>query len=161
MATAAMVCNRPGRRIDSVSGFAPESHRCADDLLATATATAVRGYHIFCHVFLPWKRRCVFEPGLATERRPCNPGLYEPIATGDACAMDNRLYCNSCRSAGEHLAHGPVSRAPIAGRHRAAFWTGASAKTVRCPKKRRHSRCACDRVGVGGTRSGDAFGATA
>src|SRR5262249_10702642 len=161
MATAAVVCNRPGRRIDSVSGFAPESPRRADVFLAPAPATAVRVYHIFSHVFLPWKRRCVFKPSLATERRPCNPGIYEPIATGHACAMDNRLYRNSCRSAGEHLAHGPVSRPPIAGGHRAAFWTGAFAKTVRCPKKRRHSRCACERAGVGGARSGDAFGATA
>src|SRR5215831_453799 len=124
LVAAAMVCDRSRRRLDCVFGVAPESHGCADDLLATTSAARVWRYHVFRYLFLPWKCRCVFEPSLAIERRLGYPGIHEPIPSGHARAMDNRFYFNDCRSAGEYVAHGPASRTRVAGCDRAVFWTG-------------------------------------
>ena len=128
MVATAMVCHWPGRRLDSISRFAPESYRSADDLLATATATRIRGYDIFRHLLLPWQRRSFSEPGVAIERRSRYPGVYEPVSARHARAMDNRFHRNYCGSAGEYVTNGPGGRTCIDGRHWPAFWPGASAK---------------------------------
>src|SRR4029453_621229 len=107
MAATAVVCHWPGRRLDSISRFAPESYRSADDLLATTTATGIWGYDIFRHLFLPWQRRCFSEPGLAIERRSRYPGVYEPTSARDARGMDNRFHRNYCGCAGEYVTNGP------------------------------------------------------
>ena len=57
------------------------------DLLATATAARIWGYDVFRHLLLPWQRRCVPEPGVAIDRRPCYPGVYEPITAWIARAI--------------------------------------------------------------------------
>src|SRR4029450_11075788 len=87
MVAATVVCHWPGRRLNSISRFATESYRSADDLLATATAARIWGNDIFRHLLLPWQRRCVPEPGVAIERRSGYPGIYEPISAGHVRAM--------------------------------------------------------------------------
>src|SRR4030095_2860077 len=102
MAATAVVCHWPSRRLDSISRFAPESYRSADDLLATATATRIPGYDIFRHLFLSWQRRCSSEPGVAIERRSRYPGVYEAFPTRHARGMDNLFCCHYCWSAGDY-----------------------------------------------------------
>src|SRR5262245_25513130 len=75
MVAVAVVCHRLGRWLDSISRIATESHRSADDLLATAAATRVRGNDIFRHLLLSWQRGCIPEFGVAVERRPRYPGV--------------------------------------------------------------------------------------
>src|SRR5215813_8460588 len=161
MVAAALVCHWPGRRLDSISGFAPEGYGSTDDLLATATATRIRRYDVFRHLFLPWQRRCVSEPRVAIECRSRYPGVYEPISARDARVMDNRSYCNYRGCAGEHVTNGPGGRACINGRHWPAFWTGASAKVIWLAEERRDGGCTCYCFRADCDGAGGAFGATA
>src|SRR4029453_7520350 len=94
MVAAVVVCHWPGRRVDSIFRFAPESYRSADDFLATGTAARIRGDDIFRLLFLPWQRRCVPKPGVAIERRSRYPGVYDPRSAGHARAMGDGFYCN-------------------------------------------------------------------
>src|SRR5436190_2415500 len=161
MVASAVVCHWLGRRLDSISRFAPESYRSADDLLAAATATRIRGYDIFRHLLLPWERRCFPKLGVAVERRSRYPGVYAPISAGHARAMDNRFHCNNCGSAGEYVTNGPGGRACIAGRHWPSFWPGIVAETPRRTEERRHRRRACHCFGADRAGSSDSSGTTA
>src|SRR5262249_22655372 len=161
LVAAALVCDRSRRRVDSVFLGASESGGRTDDLLATATAGRGRRYRGFCYVVLPWKCRCFFVPGLATERRSCYSGIHEPIPSRHSRAMDNGLYLNDRRSAGEHLAHGSAGRACIAGSYRPALWTDASTKIFWRTEELRDSRCSCCWFDADCAGAGDAFGTTA
>ncbi len=47
-----VVYDLSGRRFDSIPRFAPESHRCAHDLLATAATAGAWSQHFFCDLLL-------------------------------------------------------------------------------------------------------------
>ncbi len=161
MVAAAVVCHWRGRRLDSISRFATESYRSADDLLATATAARIWGYDVFRHLLLPRQRRCLPEPGVAIERRARHPGFYEPISAGHACAMDNRSHRNSCGSCGEYVTNVPSGRACIAGRHWSTFWPGIVTKTTGYAEERRHGRCNGPCFGADCVGSSNSSGTTA
>src|ERR1043166_8482006 len=161
MVATAVVCHWPGRRLDRISRFAPESYGSADDLLATATAARIWGYDIFRHLFLPWQRRCVPEPGLAIERRSRYSGVYAPISAGHARAMDNRFHYNNCRSSREYVTNGAVGCSRVARCYWPSFWTDASARVVRCPEECGRGWYACHHFGADCARAGNAFGTTA
>src|SRR4030095_9109205 len=162
MVATAMVSHWPGRRLDSIFGFAPESYGSADDLLATAaTERAASRYDIFRHLFLSWQRRCVPELGVAIERRSSYPGVYEPMSTGNARTVDNRFYCNNYWSSRQYVTRGPRCCACVGGCDWRAFWPGIVAKTIRCEEERRHRRRACHYFGVDCAGSSDSSGTTA
>src|SRR5215470_4252182 len=135
MVAVAVVCHRPRRRLDRIFRFATESYRSADDLLASAAAARIRGDDIFRCLLLPWQRRSVPEPGVASERRSRYPGVYDARPAGDARAMDDRSSRNHCGSGGEYVANGSDGRSCIAGRYRRAFWPENVAKTTRCAEE--------------------------
>src|SRR5262249_41242424 len=132
MVAAAVVCYQPRRRLDRVSGSTTESYRSADDLLASAAAARIRGDDIFRHLLLPWQRRSVPEPGVASERRSRYPSVYDPRPARRARAMDNRSSPNHCGSGGEYVTNGSGDRGCVACHYRRAFWPGYVAKTIPC-----------------------------
>ena len=143
MVAAAVVCHWSGRRLDSISRFAPESYWGADDFLATATAARIQGYDIFRHLLLPWQRRCVPKLGVAVERWSRYPCVYEGIQPGMRALWTIVFIITIAGVAGEYVTNGPGGRACIAGRYRPAFWPGNVAKNTRCAEERRYRRCAC------------------
>src|SRR5262245_46695495 len=124
MVAAAVVCHRLSRRLDRISGFATESYRSADDLLATAAAARLQGDDIFRHLLLPWQRRSVPELGVASERRSRYPGVYDSRPAGHARAMDNRSSRNHCGSGGEYVTNGSGGCGCVGRSYRRGFWDG-------------------------------------
>src|SRR6266480_2862117 len=133
MVAAIVVCDWSGGRLDSVSWIAPESHRRADDLLATAAAGGRSSNHIFCDLLLSRECRCIFKPGLAIDCRTSYPGLYPRIPSVDACDLDERSSPNHSRGAREYVAHGSAGCAPVAGCDLPAIWIVASPQALGRP----------------------------
>ena len=76
MVAAVVVRDCCCRRVRSFPRFASESHRSADDFLATApVAAGSASQHFFCDVLLPRQRWRIFEPGVAVECWSCYPGV--------------------------------------------------------------------------------------
>src|SRR4030095_11738298 len=157
--TSSVVHDWPYRGLDCLSWFAAESDGCTDDLLADGAC--LRSNSVFCNLLLPRECRSVPESGLAVNCRSRYPQLCHPKSPCPACNVDQRFCFDPRRSAGQHVADGPVDRVIVAYCDRSAVWTDASAKAFPHWERRRFCRCDRDSPNSGCARAGESSGATA
>src|SRR6266496_5224846 len=124
---AVMVHDRPRRRLDRVSRFAAKGHWRTNDFLAGSAALGSN--YFFCDLLLSRKCRGILESGLAASRRSGRARFYAVVPSRHARIVDERVYSDSCRSCGLHVANGPTDRAFVVYRPLRETWTNASTKT--------------------------------
>ena len=122
-----MVHDRPRRRVDCISRFAPKSDRRPDDFLADSARLG--GNDFFCDLLLSRKCWSILESGMAVNRRSRRPRFYDTVPSRHAGVVDEHAYCDSCRSSRQHVANGSANRPFIADCALRATWTSPSPKT--------------------------------
>src|SRR6266513_4199345 len=109
---ATMVHERPRRRVDCISRFAPKSDRRPDDFLADRARLG--GNDFFCDLLLSRKCWSILELGLAVNLRSSRPRFHKTIPSWHARVVDKHAYCDYRRSCCQYVAYGPVECAFVA-----------------------------------------------